>query len=96
MPELRFTRGSERDLVEIRTYIARDNPIAAKSFVEKLIRVCELIASSPQMGRERQELANGLRCHPVERYMIYYRITGPAVEVVRVVHSARDAGALLK
>lgn len=37
---------------------------------------------------------HGLRRRPVGRYAIYYRLRNDAVEIVRVVHAARDAGAL--
>jgi len=41
----------------------------------------------------RDELAADLRSFPVGRYVIYYRSLPNGVEIVRVLHSARDLNA---
>ena len=38
----------------------------------------------------REELASGLRSFPVRRYVVFYRPLVDAIEVVRVLHGARD------
>ncbi|MCZ8133063.1 MAG: type II toxin-antitoxin system RelE/ParE family toxin [Steroidobacteraceae bacterium] len=38
--------------------------------------------------------APGIRARPVDAYMIYYRVREDEVQILRVVHAARDAGAL--
>jgi toxin ParE1/3/4 len=45
------------------------------------------------MGRSRPELAAGVHSFPVARYVVFYRPASAGVEVVRVLHGARDIGA---
>lgn len=45
------------------------------------------------MGRLRGELATGLRSFPVGRYVIFYRALSNGIEIVRVLHGARDLSA---
>jgi len=42
------------------------------------------------MGRAREELFENLRSHPFGRYVIFYMPLSDGVDVIRVIHSARD------
>ena len=42
------------------------------------------------MGRARDELAADLRSFPFGRYVIFYEPIEDGIDVVRVLHSARD------
>jgi toxin ParE1/3/4 len=55
-----------------------------------------LIARYPQLGRKRDELRPGLRSYPAENYLILYRIEGPDVLIVHVLHGRRDIEALIR
>ncbi len=90
MAQLRFTESAERDLIEIGNFIARDNPINAARFVERIEEHCQLLAAHPLMGRTREELVPGLRSLPFGRYVIFYRAMDNGAEIVRVLHGARD------
>ncbi len=78
------------DLEEIYDYIAADNPRKAGEFIDLIQKKCRFLAAHPQSGRQRPELRSDLHSFPVKRYVIFYRIRGDAVEVVNVIHSARD------
>ncbi len=80
--------------MEILEYIARDKPGAAAKFVQKLKDACWTLAKTPTMAPLREELAPGLRAWPVGNYIIFYRKAPDGIEVVRVVHGARDLGKL--
>jgi toxin ParE1/3/4 len=45
------------------------------------------------MGRAREELAADLRSFPFGRYVIFYMPAQDGIDVVRVLHSARDVDA---
>ena len=45
------------------------------------------------MGRSRPELAASVHSFPVARYVVFYRPAADGIEVVRVLHGARDIGA---
>lgn len=47
------------------------------------------------MGRRRDDLINGMRSFPYQAYIIFYRITDTTVQIVRVLHGARDIGTTL-
>ena len=74
--------------------MAQDNPEAALSFLERIEQICAVIAASPEIGRLREELAPNLRSFPVEQYVVFYVRTQGGVEVVRVLHGARDLPSL--
>ena len=78
------------DLDEIWSYIARDNPGAADTFTTALFLKFSKIAEFPEMGRRRDELSHGIRSFSVGRYIVFYRQVKNGVEIVRVLHGARD------
>ncbi len=92
---LRFRPEAENDLLEIGTFIERDNPYAATSFIATIREKCEALVANPNMGRARPELIAGMRSFPVGQYVIFYRPDRNVLEIVRVLHGARDIDALL-
>ncbi|WP_407919191.1 type II toxin-antitoxin system RelE/ParE family toxin [Deferrisoma camini] len=50
----------------------------------------EQISEFPSMGRQRPELGPAVRSFPVGRYVVFYRLTGDTVEIVRVISAYRD------
>jgi toxin ParE1/3/4 len=94
LAKAQLSRLAEQDLLDIWSYIARDNPDAADRFVDLLTEKCAILAESPDMGRHREELAPRLRSFPVGRYVIFYRIAERGIEVARIVSAYRDIGQL--
>ena len=85
---------AEADIFEIWDYIADDSMEAADRWVDQLDEKFQLIATQPMMGRAREELLPGLRSFPSRRYVIFYIPTGNGIDVVRVLHGARDIDAV--
>jgi len=81
---------AQQDYGDIWDYIARDNPEAADRLLRRIDKKLELYASNPRMGRTRDNLAPGLRSFPVVPYLVFYRATSDGIELVRVLHGARD------
>lgn len=81
---------AENDLVDIWVFIATDDPVAADRFVDRHRERCAFLAESPGVGRERPELAAGLRSFPIGNYLIFYRLTADGIDVVRVLSGYRD------
>jgi toxin ParE1/3/4 len=90
VPTLRRHPQAEQDLIEIYQHISRDNPPAAEKLVRAVNAKCETLARSPMIGRARPELREELRSFPYGAYLILYRIIDDGVEIVRVVHAARN------
>jgi toxin ParE1/3/4 len=78
------------DLDDVWSYIAQDDPEAADQFMRFLVSRFPLLASMPEMGRKREELAARLRSFPVGNYVIFYRPIEQGIEIARVLHGARD------
>ena len=81
---------AEIDVLDIWDHIADDNPAAADRWVERLDTALKRLATQPLMGRARPELAPELRSFPFQRYVVFYVPRDDGVDVVRVLHSARD------
>ena len=86
---VRRPRAAE-DIEEIWDYIAGDNLHAADRWLDQLDRQFQLLAEHPLLGRAREELAAGIRSFPFGRYVIFYSQVDGGIDVVRVLHSARD------
>jgi len=90
MSRVRFTVQAGRDLEEIEAFIALDNPDAAARLLLSIHEKCALISRQPQMGGSRFDLSPDLRGFPVGNYLIFYRPASDGIEVIRVLHGARD------
>ncbi|WP_353572888.1 type II toxin-antitoxin system RelE/ParE family toxin [Candidatus Albibeggiatoa sp. nov. BB20] len=87
---LKFTSIAHDDLDTIWEYIAENNPPAATRVLQVLMNKCHTLGENPFLGRQRDELATGLRSFPVQNHVIFYRITSDNVEIIRVLNTARD------
>jgi toxin ParE1/3/4 len=90
MNRYRVSDEARSDLDEIWFYIAQDNPDAADAFIRAVISRFPRLAKMPHLGRLREELSSHLRSFPVGRYVIFYRPFDNGIEIVRVLHGARD------
>jgi len=77
-------------LSEIWEFIADDNMARADEFIDRIDERFQALAAQPLMGRDRNELAPGLRSLPVAPYVIFYEPLADGVAIVRVLHGARD------
>ena len=81
------------DILDIWDHIAEDSLAQADRWVDRLDEKFKLIAGQPLIGRARDELAADLRSFPFGRYVIFYAPIEDGIDVVRVLHSARDVDA---
>ncbi len=56
-----LTARAEEDLIDIWTYIAADNPAAADRVIDRIEDMFGRVATNPQLGQARTDLAEGLR-----------------------------------
>jgi toxin ParE1/3/4 len=89
---VRVAQGARLDLVEIETAIAADNPAAAEAVVHRILAAIRGLSEFPLRFAVDQQV--GTRRRPVGSYLIFYRVTDH-VEVVRILHGARDWAAIL-
>ena len=84
------TARAEEDLIEIWTWVARDSLTAADRLLDRIDEVCGRLAENPLMGPARPDLAEGLRYFVAGSYLVIYREAAAGVEIVRIIHGARD------
>ena len=90
MPVVRRSALAEQDYRDIWRYISADNPDAADRLLLRIDSKLDLYANNPAMGTLRDQFAPGLRSFPVGNYLVFYRIAADGIELVRVLHGARD------
>ena len=77
------------DLAAIRDYIGADNPFAASRVAVQIVAACDRLALMPERGRPG--LDPGTReLTAAWPYVIVYRVTPDAVEILRIWHGAQD------
>jgi toxin ParE1/3/4 len=93
--------AARRDLLEVFLSIGRGSVPSARRFRKSAEATFKLLARMPRMGTlfdpGDPELAD-VRFFPIttfEKYLVFYRPTDDGIEVVRVLHGARDLKSIL-
>lgn len=93
MRHLRFSVPALDDLDTILAYLALEtgDVETAISFTDKVKRRCARLADLPgTLGTARPDVRADLRSIPHRGYVIFFRYTDDAVEIVNVLHASRD------
>lgn len=81
------------DLASIAKKIAEDNPAAAARFIDASEKSFKLLQDFPRIGKVRSFTRPGIRSWRVsgfENYLIFYIPTRDEVQVLAVLHGARE------
>ena len=87
---------AQADMISLRDHIAQDSPRAAQRFYHAAENAIQSLAAMPEMGGKCEfdsPAMADLRVWSVrkfEKYLIFYRPVEAGIEVVRVLHGARD------
>ena len=99
MTRYRFTPQAFDDLFDIWSYIALNNPEAANGVEEAIYLACERLADSPLVGTVRKDLtALPVRfwlLTPYPNYFIVYDPEAKPLQIIRILHRARNIPSLL-
>ncbi len=102
MPRVIIRPRAQIEIDEILGHIAEDNVAAAVRVSTAIERSFERLAIWPRMGtrrRARHPSLRGLRSYPVPRYrnyLIFYIPLDDGIDVVHVIHGARDIPTMLR
>jgi len=86
---IKWLGDAVNDLIEIRSYIATDNPSAARNVAEQIKKEVGHLKEHSCLGRPgrvegtRELIISGLP------YIIPYRARNDVIEILRVLHGAR-------
>lgn len=90
-----LTPEAESDIADIAAFlVAEASDAVAMSVVDAIRAKCDRLGEMPYRGRARTELRAGVRSVPHKPYIIFYRIEARSIQVLRVVHGARDVDQL--
>ena len=89
--QVRLTAKASDDLLSILDYLAGTwGDILAVRYFGALSRSIATLADLPDRGAARPRLGRGVRVLLHAPHAVYYRVVGPEVVVLRVIHGARD------
>ena len=91
MSNYRLSRRAATDLEEIADYtIKRFGIKQARVYRDSLKSCFRHLANNPDMGRKAEQLAPGLRRFEHQAHIVFYKVDGGELYVVRVLHSRMD------
>lgn len=79
-----------RDLEEIWEYIAEDSELNADRFIDRIVEKCCELVELEGVGHRRDDLIPGMLSLTFRKYVIFFQRNRNEVEIVRVLHGARD------
>lgn len=91
-----ITAEAEADLEQIATYVSEQSPESALKLIRALRERCDSLLDAPRgypLVPRYEHL--GIRRRPFGRFLIFYRVDDQRIEVIHIVHGARDYERLL-
>ncbi len=86
---LKWLPTALRNLDSEASYIAADEPAAARLVVKRVLAAVGLLAEQPGLGRPGRVPGTRELLVPKTRYIVPYRVRGDTAEVLRVFHTSR-------
>jgi toxin ParE1/3/4 len=90
MPQIVYSSDSLADIRDIWDYIAKDSELQADRLIQRFREKLNYLAKWNTLGRPRPELTHHCRSYPFDKYCFYYRPIDDGIELLRLLHSARD------
>ena len=88
---IQWTKAASGDLDSIEEYISQDNPKAAVRQVLRIVKaVEENLSSMPEMGRSGRLPDTREYVIAGTPYFVVYRFGNESLEILRVIHGARQ------
>jgi plasmid stabilization system protein ParE len=85
----RWLRTALRNLDEEASYIAADDPAAARLVVARVLEAVAQLADQPGLGRPGRVPSTRELVVARTRYVVPYRVKRDTVEILRVFHTSR-------
>jgi len=80
-----FTATASRDLMRLREFIAKKNPLAARKYSQQLIKQINSLLKQPQSGKAAEE-ALDVRELVARDYIVRYQLTEKQLIILKIWH----------
>lgn len=84
------TSRAQIDAVHIWVYIAKDNITAADNFIDQIEERLRQLAQNPLVAKAVPHIGNNIHQSIIGKYSIYYRPITEGIQVIRILHGARQ------
>ncbi len=95
MKSFKVTEAARTDLLEIWDYIRADNIDAADKLIDRLHDTFVKLGRNPMLGHLGDWADSEHRFFLVYSYMVVYLASKKPIQIVRVLHAARDVQSIL-
>ena len=92
MGKVVYLPEAEEDLLGIWRYVFAESESleVGDKLVDSIDDKCKSYSNQPEMGQLRSDLASRVGCFPVGKYVVFYLPLDEGIEVIQVIHGARD------
>lgn len=87
---LRWAGPARQNLIHIVEFIAADDAVAALAVIDRIEQAAQRVREFPFSGREGAMRGTRELVIPGLPYIIIYRVRDPTIDVLRVLHAARQ------
>jgi toxin ParE1/3/4 len=86
-----YTERAQFDLFAIGDYLRDVADVSvAERFVERIVLTVASLRQRPKRHRIRRDAGADIRAIRFRTYLIFYRVDGNSVVIVRILHASRD------
>jgi toxin ParE1/3/4 len=96
MATVRRSPQAKTDLETILEDLQQKNPAVADRYATEFYDKGKALAQFPEIGRRRPEIAPHLHSTLVHPYVIFYRIHGDEVQILRILHGRKDLRSIMQ
>lgn len=97
MGRFNLSKPASRDLRDVIAWIRKQSPSAAVRVRGEFRKAMATLADFPYIGHERRDLTDQpLRFWALYSYLIIYDPAARPIEIVRIIHGARDVQTMLR
>jgi len=87
--KLRYTPTAARDLLRLRRFTAKNNPLAAQKASQQLRKNIQHLLGHPELGSGRSELGD-VRELIAREYIIRYKMAEQEIVILNIWHEKED------
>ena len=84
--QIRWLIAAINDLVELKEYISKENPVAAREVAAHIKEATKALKDHPSMGKPGRVEDTRELVVPGLPYTIPYRVKGETIQILRVLH----------